>query len=44
MERGIGMAYLPAQQSEPGTTLQIDVRGKERTAVVQSKPLYKKEH
>jgi aminomethyltransferase len=43
LERGIGMGYVPAEHAEPGTSLKIDVRGTERTAVVQSKPLYKKE-
>jgi aminomethyltransferase len=40
---GIGMAYVPAGHSEPGTTMQIDVRGKVRTAEVRTKPLYTKE-
>jgi aminomethyltransferase len=40
---GIGMAYVPAERAEPGTQLQIDVRGKDRTAEVRSKPLYSKE-
>jgi aminomethyltransferase len=40
---GIGMAYLRAQLAEPGTEVQIDVRGKLRAARVQSKPLYRKE-
>jgi aminomethyltransferase len=44
LERGIGMAYVPAERAVPGTSLRIDVRGTERTAVVQPKPLYKKEH
>ena len=39
---GIGMAYVPAAQAEPGTTLRIDVRGRERTATVAAKPLYRK--
>ena len=39
---GIGMAYVPADKAEPDTRLEIDVRGKERPAVVASKPLYKK--
>lgn len=43
LERGIGMAHVDAAQAEPGTTLQIDVRGRTRTAVVESKPIYKKE-
>jgi len=40
---GIGMAYVPAERAAVGQTLQIDVRGKTRTAVVASKPLYTKE-
>jgi aminomethyltransferase len=40
---GIGMAYLPAGRAEPGTEIEIDVRGRARTAEVREKPLYKKE-
>ncbi|MCB0829568.1 MAG: glycine cleavage system protein T, partial [Solirubrobacterales bacterium] len=43
LEKGIGMAYLRADLAEPGTELEIDVRGKRRAARVSSKPLYKKE-
>ncbi len=39
---GIGMGYVPAAQAEPGTRLQIDVRGRAREAVVVSKPIYRK--
>jgi aminomethyltransferase len=39
---GIGMAYLPAEYSNPGTDLQIDVRGKLFPAKVVRKPFYKK--
>jgi len=39
----IGMAYLPADRTEPGTEIEIDVRGKVRTAEVRAKPLYSKE-
>jgi aminomethyltransferase len=42
LERGIGMAYVPAERAEPGTALEIDVRGTTRPAVVASKPLYTK--
>ena len=38
---GIGMAYLPAQFSKPGTALQIDVRGRLFPAAVVKKPFYK---
>jgi aminomethyltransferase len=40
---GIGMAYLPAGRAQPGTTFEIDVRGRTRTAEVRTKPLYTKE-
>jgi aminomethyltransferase len=40
---GIGMAYVPVERSEPGTALQIDVRGRTREAEVRAKPLYTKE-
>jgi aminomethyltransferase len=43
LERGIGMAYVPAARTQPGTRLEIDVRGRTRTALVHSKPLYRKE-
>jgi aminomethyltransferase len=37
----IGMAYLPADRAVAGTEIEIDVRGKVRTAEVREKPLYK---
>jgi aminomethyltransferase len=40
---GIGMAYVPADRTEPGTQIEIDVRGKPRQAEVREKPLYSKE-
>jgi aminomethyltransferase len=43
LERGIGMAYLPARSAEVGTGFEIDVRGTTRAATVATKPLYKKE-
>lgn len=42
LQRGVGLAYVPAGMSAPGTSLQIDVRGKSRAATVQPKPLYRK--
>ena len=39
----IGMAYLPLALSEIGTEIEIDVRGKRRAAIVESKPLYRKD-
>jgi aminomethyltransferase len=43
LERGIGMAYLPAGRAEPGTRIEIDVRGTVRPATVVKKPIYSKE-
>ncbi|MET0686827.1 MAG: glycine cleavage system aminomethyltransferase GcvT [Solirubrobacteraceae bacterium] len=40
---GIGLAYLPAARTAPGTPFEIDVRGKTRTAEVRSKPLIPEE-
>ncbi|MGI9557176.1 MAG: glycine cleavage system aminomethyltransferase GcvT [Solirubrobacterales bacterium] len=40
LEAGIGLAYVPASASEPGTDLEIDVRGRVRAARVETKPLY----
>ena len=40
LEVGIGMAYLRADLAEPGTEVEIDVRGKRRPARIGSKPLY----
>jgi aminomethyltransferase len=41
---GIGMAYLPVGAAEPGSAIEIDVRGKARAAEVRTKPLYRKEN
>jgi len=41
LELGIGMAYVRAELAEPGTAVEIDVRGKRRAARVASKPLYR---
>jgi aminomethyltransferase len=43
LEVGIGMAYVPVAAAEPGTAIEVDVRGKLRPAEVREKPLYRKE-
>ncbi len=43
LDAGIGMAYVAAELAEPGTEVQIDIRGKLRGARIESKPLYRKE-
>jgi aminomethyltransferase len=40
LEVGIGMAYVRAALAEPGTEVEIDVRGRRRRARIASKPLY----
>ena len=39
---GIGLAYAPAARARAGSSLEIDVRGKMRRAVVREKPLYER--
>src|SRR4051812_39055124 len=43
LETGIGMGYVHVAASEPGTRIEVDVRGKLRAAEVRKKPLYEKE-
>ncbi len=43
LDQGIGMGYVPAGSSAPGTDLTVDVRGKPRRARVVTKPIYRKE-
>jgi aminomethyltransferase len=43
LERGIGMGYVRAELAEPGTEVEIDVRGRRRPARVESRPLYKRD-
>jgi aminomethyltransferase len=43
LDVGIGMAYVRAGVAEPGTELEVDVRGKRRGIRVETKPLYEKE-
>jgi glycine cleavage system T protein (aminomethyltransferase) len=43
LEVGIGMGYLRAELAEPGTGIEIDVRGKRRAAEIRERPLYSKD-
>jgi aminomethyltransferase len=43
LDVGIGMGYVPTEQAEIDTQLEIDVRGKPRRARVVKKPFYKRE-
>jgi aminomethyltransferase len=42
LEKGIGLAYVPAERSQPGSEITIDVRGKARKAQVVKKPIYRR--
>jgi len=42
LDTGIGMAYLPTDDATPGTAIEVDVRGKARSAEVREKPLYER--
>ena len=39
---GIGMGYVRTESAEPGTAIEIDVRGRHREAEIRRKPLYAK--
>jgi aminomethyltransferase len=42
LDQGIGMAYVPLAAAEPGTAIEVDVRGRVRPAEVRKRPLYAK--
>jgi len=42
LQVGIGMGYVRSDLAEPGTGIEIDVRGRVREAEVKPKPLYEK--
>jgi aminomethyltransferase len=39
---GIGLGYLPPSHARPGTTLQIEIRGRRYPAAAVARPIYKK--
>jgi aminomethyltransferase len=42
MNIGIGMGYVPPSHSEPGKTIQIEIRGRKSAALIVPKPIYRK--
>ena len=42
LKKAIGMAYLPADRTAPGTEFEIDVRGRRAKAGVVPMPFYKR--
>ncbi len=43
LEVGIGMGYVRSELAEPGTEIEIDVRGKSRPAEIRERPLYSRD-
>ena len=43
VKKNIGMAYLPAEKSAPGTEFEIDIRGRRARAKVVPMPFYKRQ-
>src|SRR3954447_23189381 len=43
LESGIGMGYVRSEVAEPGTPVEIDVRGRRRPAEIRTAPLYSKD-
>lgn len=42
LQAGIGMGYLPPQFAEPGTPIEVEIRGRKFRAEVVKKPFYRK--
>jgi aminomethyltransferase len=42
LKKAIGMAYLPIARTEPGTEIEVDVRGRRAKARVVPLPFYKR--
>jgi aminomethyltransferase len=42
VKKAIGMAYLPADRTTPGTEFEVDVRGRRLRAQVVPMPFYKR--
>ena len=43
LDRGIGMAYVPAGRSQPQSELVVDVRGRPRRGRIVTKPIYRRD-
>jgi glycine cleavage system aminomethyltransferase T len=41
VDKFVGMAYVPAEQSALGTEISIEVRGQAKTAKIVKRPFYK---
>jgi aminomethyltransferase len=43
LKKNIGLAYVPAASSSPGSEIEIEIRGRRAKAVVVPTPFYKRE-
>ena len=43
LQHGIGLAYLPVEQTTPGTAVQVDIRGKMTSGEVVPLPFYRRQ-
>ena len=39
---GVGMGYVAVEQAEPGTAIEVEIRGKRYPALIEKKPLWRK--
>jgi aminomethyltransferase len=42
LNSGIGMGFVPPELAQPGTKIEIEIRGKKFAAIIVKKPIYKK--
>ena len=42
LKKAIGMAYVPADRTAPGTEFEIDIRGRRAKAAIIKMPFYKR--
>jgi aminomethyltransferase len=42
LERGIALAYVPADAAKPGTELAVEIRGRAEPALVVKRPFYRR--
>jgi aminomethyltransferase len=43
LDRGIGMAYVPAERAQVDSELVVDVRGRPRRGCIVTKPIYRRD-
>ena len=42
LQKGIGLAYINRPHTKSGTEIEVDIRGKRKTALIVKPPFYKK--